>query len=77
MMTVWMMGIATACIGLLPSFNQIGWWAPVLLVISITHLHAAAIERLFVFWRAFNRQQRRAAPFAADGEASSAISATV
>lgn len=33
MMTVWMMGIATACIGLLPSFNQIGWWAPVLLVI--------------------------------------------
>lgn len=28
MMTVWMMGIATACIGLLPSFNQIGWWAP-------------------------------------------------
>ncbi|STW49756.1 Shikimate transporter [Klebsiella pneumoniae] len=24
MMTVWMMGIATACIGLLPSFNQIG-----------------------------------------------------
>ena len=26
MMTVWMMGIATACIGLLPSFNQIGWW---------------------------------------------------
>lgn len=33
MMTVWMMGIATACIGLLPSFNQAGWWAPVLLVI--------------------------------------------
>lgn len=32
MMTVWMMGIATACIGLLPSFNTIGWWAPVLLV---------------------------------------------
>lgn len=32
MMTVWMMGIATACIGLLPSFNQIGWWAPVMLV---------------------------------------------
>ncbi|HBQ4105054.1 TPA: shikimate transporter [Klebsiella pneumoniae] len=32
MMTVWMMGIATACIGLLPSFNQIGWWAQVLLV---------------------------------------------
>ncbi|HCJ2243901.1 TPA: shikimate transporter [Klebsiella pneumoniae] len=32
MMTVWMMCIATACIGLLPSFNQIGWWAPVLLV---------------------------------------------
>lgn len=31
MLTVWMMGIATACIGLLPSFNQIGWWAPVLL----------------------------------------------
>lgn len=33
MLTVWMMGIATACIGLLPSFNQIGWWAPVLLVL--------------------------------------------
>ena len=32
MMTVWMMGIATACIGLLPSFSQIGWGAPVLLV---------------------------------------------
>lgn len=32
MMTVWMMGIATACIGLLPSFSQIGWLAPVLLV---------------------------------------------
>ncbi|MDP0971902.1 MFS transporter, partial [Klebsiella pneumoniae] len=30
-MTVWMKGIATACIGLLPSFNQIGRWAPVLL----------------------------------------------
>lgn len=26
MMTVWMMRIATACIGLAP-FNQIGWWA--------------------------------------------------
>ena len=24
---------ATACIGLLPSFSQIGWWAPVLLVL--------------------------------------------
>ncbi|MGP3591584.1 shikimate transporter [Vagococcus sp. WN89Y] len=33
MMTVWMMGIATACIGLLPSFATIGWWAPALLVI--------------------------------------------
>ena len=33
MLTVWMMGIATACIGLLPSFSQIGWWAPVLLVL--------------------------------------------
>jgi len=32
MLTVWMMGIATACIGLLPSFDSIGWWAPVLLV---------------------------------------------
>lgn len=30
-LTVWMMGVATACIGLLPSFNVIGWWAPVLL----------------------------------------------
>lgn len=26
MMTVWMMGIATACIGILPSFATIGWW---------------------------------------------------
>lgn len=32
MLTVWMMGIATALIGLLPSFAVIGWWAPVLLV---------------------------------------------
>lgn len=32
MLTVWMMGIATACIGLLPSFSAIGWWAPALLV---------------------------------------------
>lgn len=33
MMTVWMMGISTACIGVLPSFASIGWWAPALLVI--------------------------------------------
>ncbi|MEH0833426.1 shikimate transporter [Pectobacterium cacticida] len=32
MITVWMMGISTALIGLLPSFDSIGWWAPVLLV---------------------------------------------
>ncbi|BBS36823.1 shikimate transporter [Enterobacter sp. LM3] len=32
MLTVWMMGIATALIGVLPSFASIGWWAPVLLV---------------------------------------------
>ncbi|HDS9360544.1 TPA: shikimate transporter [Enterobacter chengduensis] len=32
MLTVWMMGIATALIGILPSFDAIGWWAPVLLV---------------------------------------------
>ena len=32
MLTVWMMGAATACIGLLPSFASIGWWAPALLV---------------------------------------------
>ncbi|WP_449557222.1 shikimate transporter [Huaxiibacter chinensis] len=32
MLTVWMMGIATALIGLLPSFSAIGWWAPALLV---------------------------------------------
>ncbi|EOI3502268.1 shikimate transporter [Cronobacter dublinensis] len=32
MMTVWLMGIATACIGILPSFATIGWWAPALLV---------------------------------------------
>lgn len=32
MLTVWMMGIATACIGVLPSFATIGWWAPALLV---------------------------------------------
>ncbi|MGG2143408.1 shikimate transporter [Symbiopectobacterium sp. RP] len=32
MITVWMMGIATALIGLLPSLASIGWWAPVLLV---------------------------------------------
>lgn len=33
MLTVWMMGIATALIGVLPSFSTIGWWAPMLLVI--------------------------------------------
>ncbi len=32
MLTVWMMGIATALIGILPAFATIGWWAPVLLV---------------------------------------------
>ncbi|GHM26192.1 hypothetical protein EBZU44_47360 [Enterobacter cloacae] len=32
LMLVWMMGIATALIGVLPSFASIGWWAPVLLV---------------------------------------------
>ncbi len=33
MLTVWMMGIATVAIGLLPTFSAtIGWWAPVLLV---------------------------------------------
>ncbi|PWC15299.1 shikimate transporter [Brenneria roseae subsp. roseae] len=32
LITVWMMGISTALIGLLPSFDSIGWWAPVLLV---------------------------------------------
>jgi len=32
MLSVWMMGIATALIGILPSFATIGWWAPVLLV---------------------------------------------
>lgn len=33
MLTVWMMGIATALIGILPSFTAIGWWAPALLVL--------------------------------------------
>src|SRR5258705_9300577 len=32
-LTVMMMGLSTALIGLLPSFATIGWWAPVLLVI--------------------------------------------
>ncbi|MGK2959896.1 MAG: shikimate transporter [Candidatus Malihini olakiniferum] len=32
MITVWIMGIATALIGLLPSFAYIGWWAPMLLI---------------------------------------------
>ncbi|WP_252499846.1 MFS transporter, partial [Escherichia coli] len=32
MLTVWIMGIATALIGILPSFSTIGWWAPILLV---------------------------------------------
>lgn len=27
MITVWMMGISTALIGLLPSFDSVGWWA--------------------------------------------------
>ncbi|KFK92559.1 MULTISPECIES: shikimate transporter [unclassified Serratia (in: enterobacteria)] len=33
MITVWMMGGATALIGLLPSFATAGWWAPVMLVL--------------------------------------------
>lgn len=33
MLTVWIMGGATAAIGLLPSFATIGWWSPILLVI--------------------------------------------
>lgn len=33
MITVWMMGISTALIGLLPSFDTVGWWAPVMLVV--------------------------------------------
>ncbi len=32
MITVWLMGLATAGIGLLPSFATLGWWSPVLLV---------------------------------------------
>lgn len=35
MLTVWMMGIATALIGILPSFSTIGWWAPILLVTCV------------------------------------------
>ncbi|WP_433762334.1 shikimate transporter [Nocardia sp. CA-135398] len=31
-LTILIMGTATACIGLLPSFATIGWWAPILLV---------------------------------------------
>ncbi|HBE9082749.1 shikimate transporter [Serratia fonticola] len=33
MITVWLMGISTALIGLLPSFDSVGWWAPVMLVL--------------------------------------------
>ncbi|MDX5630893.1 MULTISPECIES: shikimate transporter [unclassified Brenneria] len=32
MITVWTMGLSTALIGFLPTFDSIGWWAPVLLV---------------------------------------------
>ncbi len=32
-LTVWLMGLSTACIGLLPAFETIGWWAPALLVL--------------------------------------------
>ncbi|PQV66224.1 MFS transporter, partial [Cronobacter sakazakii] len=31
-LTVWVMGSEPACIGILPSFATMGWWAPVLLV---------------------------------------------
>ena len=45
MLTVWMMGIATALIGILPSFSTIGWWAPILLV---TLLSSAIVGWLLV-----------------------------
>jgi MHS family proline/betaine transporter-like MFS transporter len=31
--TIWLMAIATACIGLIPTYGSIGIWAPVLLVV--------------------------------------------
>lgn len=33
LITMLIMGIATAAVGLLPTFAQIGWWAPVILVL--------------------------------------------
>ncbi|MEB3755002.1 shikimate transporter [Acinetobacter sp. MD2(2019)] len=41
-LTVFLMGMATVCIGLLPNFAQIGWWAPVLLV-SLRALQGFAV----------------------------------
>jgi MFS transporter, MHS family, proline/betaine transporter len=32
-LTIVMMSIATLCVGLLPSFERIGWWAPALLIV--------------------------------------------
>ena len=32
LVTIVVMGLATFCVGLLPSFESIGWWAPIILV---------------------------------------------
>ncbi|KIQ39628.1 hypothetical protein IY32_19640 [Escherichia coli] len=65
MLTVWMMGIATALIGILPSFSTIGWWAlmnPLMILVKIIKLrwiHILSYDQMVS--RKINNQTTRCA----------------